>query len=271
MKRAGLLLTGVFLALSVSAQTDMGRIEVNKNNSATLKFDHDISMVVFGNNPQVADMEFKHYDFFYQGDICVIRGNYPESPETSITIYLEDKHVYYGIVKYGDSVKLFYDFRGKEQVKPIEVRDANPEQHVSRVRYVCDLQDEYYSIGARDSGITYQVANMRNDSEYTYIKLKLMNNSGGLFNMDGILFRYIQGKSKGVKAKDAQLIERLSPVHTEGNLKVQPYSTEVIGIVLPLFTITNKGKLEINIRERNGTRNMIIEIPGKTLNKVKVL
>ena len=88
----------------------MGVIEVNKDFTATLNFTDTIVFIVVGNNPSVGENKNKYYDIFQNGKNCVIRGNDPLSPETSITVKLDNEKIWFGRLKYGDSTKDFLRF-----------------------------------------------------------------------------------------------------------------------------------------------------------------
>jgi hypothetical protein len=240
----------VFLTLLVSPAfpQNMGVIEVNKDFTATLNFTDSIVFIVVGNNPSVGENRNKYYDIFQNGKNCVIRGNDPLSPETSITVKLENEKIWYGRLKYGDSTKIFYDFTG-EEVKKI---------------------DEYSSIGKVENGMTFQVANIKNDDSFTYFKLIIINDTGSDYNIDGIYFKVVEGKRKGMKKNEAKIEQRIK-IEFESPIKVvTAYQKQELGYVTERFTGGKDGSLVIQLRELKGTRNPIIEISGEKMLKVKV-
>jgi hypothetical protein len=256
---------------------ELGKIEVNINNSATLTFAFPIDFIVFGNNPETGNGSYLHYDFIKDKNVCVIRGNHKEAPETSLTIKLSDGSVWYGKILFGDNTKILYDFSAQkkleletqkliEQNATKEIEGREREKLLSLFR----VKDEYFSIGEVEGGIDFQITKLRNDENNTFLILKINNQSGSIYTVDGILFKYIQGKRKGVKKGEARIEERISPKIIEGNLSVAAYKTENLGIIIPVFAIGKKGRMEITIREKDGTRNVIINIPGSVMEKVKV-
>lgn len=278
MKR--LTLAILLLPLSLFAQKNMGQIIVNMDNSATLKFFVDIQMVVFGNNPQIEEGIYESYDFFTHNDICLIRANHPGAKETSIMVYLVDNTVYYGTVNYGNNTPLFYSFNEpeptKQPVQPVtkaEIKTAVDSTAIieNALKRVVAIPDEFFSLVNINSGIQCGITVLRNDHQTTYLKLSLHNNSSGLYDIDGIFFRYVQGKAKGVKRRDAEFVERLHPKKVIGANQINPYTKETIGMAIPLFTVENKGYLEISISDKNGTRDLLIKIPARIINKIKII
>jgi len=265
-----------FLAGPVTAQ-NMGVIEVNKDFTATLNFTDSIVFIVVGNNPSVGENRNKYYDIFQNGKNCVIRGNDPQSPETSITVKLENEKIWFGRLKYGDSTKIFYDFTGeevrksdREKMQEIATVENNSAKMRERLNSVLTDKIEYSSIGKVENGMTFQVANIKNDDSFTYFKLIIINNTGSDYNIDGIYFKVVEGKRKGMKKSEAKIEQRIK-IEFESPVKVvTAYQKQELGYVTERFTGGKDGSLVIQLRELKGTRNPIIEISGEKMLKVKV-
>lgn len=283
------------LPFSILAQ-NMGEIVVNENNSATIAFDQDIDFVVFGNNPPLGENRFEFYDFFTDGSVCVIRGNTPKAPKTSITVKLKDQSVWYGFVLFGDNAKILYSFTSnplpekntsvkkptmpkndglenmevvEDTVEPFIVSDS--ETLNEKVRKTTAISREIYTIGQRIGDVSISIIALRNDSKNTFISLEIANNSGNAYMIDGILFKFIEGRRKGIKKDEASTEERVMPVSILGERVVKAYTTEIIGVAIPLFSVDNSGRLEVSVREKDGTRSAILTVRGNVLNKIKIL
>jgi hypothetical protein len=265
-----------FLAGPVTAQ-NMGVIEVNKDFTATLNFTDSIVFIVVGNNPSVGENRNKYYDIFQNGKNCVIRGNDPLSPETSITVKLDNEKIWYGRLKYGDSAKIFYDFTSEEvkkidqkKMEEIASEESNNSKMRERLNSVLSDKIEYSSIGKVENGMTFQIANIKNDDSFTYFKLIIINNTGSDYNIDGIYFKVVEGKRKGMKKSEAKIEQRIK-IEFESPIKViTAYQKQELGYVTERFTGGKDGSLVIQLRELKGTRNPIIEISGDKMLKVKV-
>jgi len=276
MKNIYLTILLTFLVSPVFSQ-NMGVIEVNKDFTATLNFTDSIVFIVVGNNPSVGEKKNKYYDIFQNGKNCVIRGNNPLAPETSITVKLDNEKIWFGRLKYGDSTKIFYDY-AREEVKKIDeikmkevvtVENHNAKMK-ERLNSVLSDKIEYSSIGTVENGMTFQVANIKNDDNFTYFKLIIINNTGSDYNIDGIYFKVVEGKRKGMKKNEAKIEQRMK-IEFESPVKVvTAYQKAKLGYVIERFTGSKNGSLVIQIRELKGTRNPIIEISGEKMLKVKV-
>ena len=265
-----------FLAGPISAQ-NMGIIEVNRDFTATLNFTDSIVFIVVGNNPSVGENKNKYYDIFQNGKNCVIRGNDPLSPETSITVKLDNEKIWYGRLKYGDSTKIFYDFTS-EEVKEIDEKkmkeaasvESSNSKMKERLNSVLSDKIEYSSLGKVENGLTFQVANIKNDDNFTYFKIIINNNTGSDYNIDGIYFKVVEGKRKGMKKNEAKIEQRIR-IEFESPMKVvTAYQKQEMGYVTERFTGGENGSLVIQLRESKGTRNPVINIPGDKMLKVKV-
>jgi len=276
MKNIYLMVLLGFLAGSVTAQ-NMGVIEVNRDFTATLNFTDSIVFIVVGNNPSIGEKKNKYYDIFQNGKNCVIRGNDPLSPETSITVKLDNEKIWYGRLKYGDSTKIFYDFTSEEvkkidekKMKEVASVESNNSKMKERLNSVLSDKIEYNSIGKVENGMTFQVANIKNDDNYTYFKLIIINNTGSDYNIDGIYFKVVEGKRKGMKKTEAKIEQRIK-IEFESPVKVvTAYQKQELGYVTERFTGGKNGSLVIQIRELKGTRSPIINIPGEKILSVKV-
>jgi hypothetical protein len=234
----------------------MGVIEVNKNFTATLNFTDSIVFIVVGNNPSVGEKKNKYYDIFQNGKNCVIRGNDPMAPVTSITVKLDNDKIWFGRLKYGDSTKIFYDY-AREEVKKID--EIKMKEVVTVENHNAKMKERLNSV--LSDKIEYN---------FTYFKLIIINNTGSDYNIDGIYFKVVEGKRKGMKKNEARIEQRMK-IEFESPVKVvTAYQKAELGYVIERFTGSNSGSLVIQIRELKGTRSPIINIPGEKMLSVKV-
>jgi hypothetical protein len=276
MKNIYLTILLTFLVSPVFSQ-NMGVIEVNKDFTATLNFTDSIVFIVVGNNPSVGVEKNKYYDIFQNGKNCVIRGNDPLAPVTSITVKLDNEKIWFGRLKYGDSTKIFYDYTREEvkkideiKMKEVVIVENHNAKMKERLNSVLSDKIEYSSIGTVENGMTFQVANIKNDDNFTYFKLIIINNTGSDYNIDGIYFKVVEGKRKGMKKNEAKIEKRIQ-IEFESPVKVvTAYQKQELGYVTERFTGGKDGSLVIQLRELKGTRNPVIEISGDKMLKVKV-
>jgi len=266
------------IANSLFSQTivNMGEILVSKNFAAILNFPDSIIFVAAANNPPTKEGKSKYYEIVKTQKICLLRANDTLAPETSIDIKTQHG-LYYGFLKYMESKKHLYNFDNdsskrineKEISKVVSVKSKET-LIKERLNSLLSEPVEYKSIGTIENGMTFQVGNIKNDENNTYFKLIIKNETGGDYNIDGIYFKYVEGKTKGIKRKDAKIEARLK-IEFESPLKiVKAYTTEELGYIIERFSGSKKGSLIIQFRELNGTKSPIIEISGDKMLNIKV-
>src|ERR1035437_332704 len=241
----------------IKAQTDMGTIEVNNLNTATLKFSSDILTVIFGNNPVIGTYEdnrqkFQFYVNYSSGKTDVIKLNDASAPQTSITIILDNENsdVFFGTLKIGNNTKIFYDFSNinskKSQVEAKQLKDSLTKKFEStrieeRLKFVMTQTAEYNDLGVVKDRLEVSITNIMNDDKNTYLKFVINNNSGSDYNIDNVIFKYVEGKKKGLQNKEAQIEERISPILEPPHNTIKAYSSSNLGYVIPLFTVSESG------------------------------
>lgn len=277
MRKIVLLFLLAVIANKTFAQFPLGTVQVNREFTATLNFSDSVFKTVFGNNPPLGNGHYKYYDVFQEGRSCTIRGNDPNAPLMSITVKLMNEDIWFGKICYGDSSKIYYDFTNNKKkmvdeskMKEVVVVQSQEAKMKERLNSVLSDPVEYSSIGAIENGLTFQIANIKNDENYTYYKVIIKNATGSDYNIDGIYFKVVEGKRKGFKKSEAKIEQRIK-IELESPIKViTAYKTEELGFVTQRFTGGKNAILSVQLRELNGTRSPIIEIPGEKMLNVKV-
>ena len=277
----------LFPSISI-AQINMGEIEVNLYMTATLNFNRNVNIdyVILGNNPKDSKGNYMYYEQFQKDNTCTFKALNLNAPTTSVVVRLQDGSIYKGIIKIGDNGKIIYNFEDKQEPKTAPVEPIQPnnnltvlEEHYQpkdsiyinqRLTNVLNKKDKYFIFGTKENGLTFSVAHIVNDEKYTYLKLKVKNNTGNDYIIDGILIKYQLGKRKGLKSKEVGNEERPPVIYKQGVDVIKAYSEETIGLVCPIFAVGEKGLLKIQIMEKKGNRTATIEIAGNQLIDIEV-
>jgi len=279
MKKYVTLLIILLSCKLLQSQNNIGTIEINQDYTATLNFSNNIEFVVIGNNPQVgistdSTPVYRYYGIFKSGKTVVLRGKDPLSPQTSLTIKLENGVIYFGILKYGADTKIFYDFSGSGnhmQKDSIAEKATDQKVIIRNLKSVLALENEYVE-GIEENLLEVVVSNIRNDDRYTYFKISIKNESGNDYVIDNTTFKYVEGKNKGLFKKGSKIEEREMIVYQTENKTIKANSTSDLGYVIPLFAVgTSTGVLKIQFIEKKGTRDPGIELKSKTMLKVKTI
>jgi len=265
---------------------DMGVIEVSVSYTATLIFSFEIETVIFGNNPIVSETTlpsgekipvFKYYEMYKSKNNVTLHSRVDSSPETSITVILAGGNVYSGLLRFGQRKdKLEYDFTEKQEDS--DSKDSAHEKIVGdnlmkdRLQNLIGGNDKYLSVGAITAQISFMVGNMRNDNNYTYLKVNVINSTASEYIIEGIIFKHAEKKKGKLNKKEVQNEVILMPVHTvlPQRMAIPGYSSQTMGFVLPIFTTGERGSLLIQFVEKNGSRNGTIRISARDMAKIDV-
>lgn len=276
----------LFISISLFSQ-DLGTIELNKDYAATLKFPDNIETIILGNNPVVemtADGNpiCKFYDIFQSKKVAIFRAKTESPPKTTLTVTLNNGEVYTGFICYSNKPeKTFYNYDlNPKALSSNNTSNANensqektevPSQVTENLKKLLDMKPNIEDIAEISNAEIYQVANLANDDKYTYIKIVLVNNSASKYIIDGIMFKYTEGKKNLLSKKEVvneNWMATISAIYPKQS-SVDAHSKDAIVLAIPLYT-TASGYLNIKIIEKEGSRTHDIQISAKEMAKINV-
>ena len=273
----------LILPITASAQVDIGKIEVCSQYTVTLMFATDIEFVIFGNNPLIdffgGHPEYENYALFESGKTLILKANRENIPTTSINVKTMDGTLFYGFLEYRENTTLYHDFTQKmhpSQPSAINGSDSvNSEttqgnDYEKKLEYVMNQSPEYRKFGIISGKLAFMIPNIMNDTENMYLKVMIHNQSGNAFEINSVIFKHTEGKTKGVKKNQVQNEERVMPAFAKSVDMVEAYTKKELGYVLPLFSTGSDGRFIIQFVENRGTRNYQIELSAKDMQKIKV-
>ncbi len=207
---------------------------------------------------------------------------------TTLDIKLADGSFYHDFICFSPTPsKTFYDFSKPKNSEKIEVKKTAGEKEVqkdntdtigkkdiavdSNLAKLKPLKQDYNDIALIKKNVVFQVVNIVNDDNYTYIKLLVDNKSSNQYEVDGITFKSEEGAKKSIFKKELVNQNYLNPqkVIYPKDKQIKAYTSEFIYFVIPLYT-TNSGTLNIKVVEKNGLRNADIVINATDLNNAKI-
>jgi len=254
---------------------DLQTITLNKNYAATVEFCSDINAVIFGNNPTTGLTPdglpiFKYYEMFQTGKVVVFRCRTDSPPETTLTIILKNGEVWDGFIKFAESPeKTRYTFCViKTEDNEADKTEKKIQQSMKRI---AAMDAEIQDIAVVKRSETYQVVNLANDSDHTYIKILLQNRSASDFIIDAVMFKYQEGKKHFFNKKEV-VNKNWMPVSGQLFPEESRVSAKTVGTIvlaIPLYT-TEQGHLNIKIIEKNGSRSSDFFIEAKDMATIKV-
>ena len=286
--------------IKVFAQSDIGEIPISDKYAVTLMFAEPIEFVVWGQNPIISINDgipiYQNYEQFQRDKALIIKAKKSGLEKSSITIRTTDGAIYYGFIVNELSERLFYDFTDKMPIQnkrerintsksdngdalvsnrkttdePVTEPEIKTDQeYEQKLSLLMSMPNEYLNFGLVANRLLFSVNNIMNDNENMYLKITINNQSGNTFAINSVIFKYVEGKTKGIKKRVVANEERLMPVYSKTVKAVTAYSKEQLGYVLPLYSTGSNGRFLIQFIEEKGTRNYQIEIPAKDMLKIK--
>jgi len=290
MKNIIIIIIFVILFYNGKAQKNfIDTIKIDRNKPATIEFNEDVVFTLIGNNPYKLVGEAKVYKYYqiseYDNIVIIECGKEINNKISTITIKTQ-KNTYYGYIGYFDNPnKSFYPVKKSNEYESIESiseningeifkktkENINQDTIVKRLKQVLELKPYFNDIADIKGGVVFQVSNIVNDLQYSYMKLIIQNNSSSTYKINGILFKFEEGKKGLFKSKD---ITNTEWINTEKiiypqNKNIESFSYENVGIVVPLYNGSH-GELMLKIIEDKGTRTAVIKIKSSDINNTQV-
>lgn len=275
----------MLLSLGVHAQEEPPEVLITYNKFVYLMFPSEVEKFDLGVGSVFAD---------YDGKILKLIPQAPEVPETSLFVTTETGHYYFIINLQEDGELERYVYRIDQDVpmfessdtrtgeKGLEVKDGKGEQGskakgvgdtalnnntspdnqvTENMHKVYDMEKKRIEIGKIGSGMGAYVGVIAYDRKYLYLTVLVSNEATIDYKVDFIKF-FIESKARAKKGISYE--EELLPVGElvrdtaipQGNTGKYVYAFEA-------FTMDRDKQLRVEIRERDGDRNVILYVKGK--------
>lgn len=281
MKKYVLLSTLFLSSISLFCQIDMGEIRLSKSKQATIMVRGNIEpggFVSISDNVDIYSGEKKHIDFVFIRNSVILETIADDFKEKNISILTNDGIMYVGtLVKkdyiQGANLYNFSERQGnvlsiKEKKEIMEQDSLNNLIEVvdEKLKSVMNGPDKYNNIGEKNTGMIFQVTQIKNDDQFSYYKVVIENTTGTDYQVDGMYYRFEEDRKKRFsRDEEIKNKERFYAFHQREPEVVSAYSKNTVGYVIPLYMINESGFIFINLMERNGTRNCEIKIPVREI------
>ena len=123
-----------------------------------------------------------------------------------------------------------------------------------------------------DNDLVLSLANVRNDKDFTYLRFKVINHSAIDYNVDFTDFQLVENSQKKFLAKKKNEARRpLAPSGGSPNQIVKGRTTDYLTYAIPLYAATDRGYLEVTLRELNGARVLVLPVPSRVINRASTI
>ncbi len=133
-------------------------------------------------------------------------------------------------------------------------------------------KEEHQSVAVVDNNLVLSLANVRNDKDFTYLRFKVINHSAIDYNVDFTDFQLVENAQKKFLAKKKNEARR--PLAQSGGVANQIITGRTTGYLtyaIPLYAATERGYLEVTLREVNGARVLVLPVPSRVINRASTI
>ncbi|GAB3309201.1 DUF4138 domain-containing protein [Hymenobacter tenuis] len=133
-------------------------------------------------------------------------------------------------------------------------------------------KEEHQAVAVVDNDLVLSLANVRNDRDFTYLRFKVINHSAIDYNVDFTDFQLVENAQKKFLAKKKNEARRpLAPSGGGTNQVVSGRTTGYLTYAIPLYAATDRGYLEVTLRELNGARVLVLPVPSRVINRASTI
>ena len=152
--------------------------------------------------------------------------------------------------------------------KELEKKNA-VEGKLSRLR---KAREEHQTVAVVDNDLVLSLANVRNDKDFTYLRFKVINKTAIDYNVDFTDFQLVENAKKKFLARKKNEARRpLAPSGGSPNQIITGRTTGYLTYAIPLYAATERGYLEVTLRELNGARVLVLPVPSRVINRAATI
>jgi len=256
-------------------------IAVSDSSNTYLVFPGPVSLVDVGQAP--------HYMVKIETNAVFVRARRRNPPPSPILVRYGSRY-WMGHLSYVDRPVLqLYDFQdggamgtstgssadgsGVENQLALDKSQqqrAAAEAKLSRLNKL--RRPDHQAVAVADNDLVMSLANVRNDKDYTYLRLKVINSTTIDYAVDYTDFQLVEDSNKKLFGKKKNEARRpLAPAGGSNSQTIGARSTGYLLYAVPLYASTDRGHLEITLREKFGARLLLLKVPSKIINTASTI
>lgn len=170
-----------------------------------------------------------------------------------------------------DPAQNLYDFRKDYDGNELEQGDNKKSDfNLSEVEAQLNIlkEEKGKARGLRHSrhNLKLKVTHIRNGREATYLGISIANNSSIAYEVDFVGFSLSEKQGRKF-SKNNSYRKDITPYVSSGAQVIPRQEGASLYFALPLYAMTSRGKLDIAVREKHGSRILRVSIPARKINK----
>lgn len=141
-----------------------------------------------------------------------------------------------------------------------------------KLRQLRQAREEHQTVAVVDNDLVLSLANVRNDKDFTYLRFKVINKTAIDYNVDFTDFQLVENAKKKFLARKKNEARRpLAPSGGSPNQIITGRTTGYLTYAIPLYAATERGYLEVTLRELNGARVLVLPVPSRVINRAATI
>lgn len=254
--------------------------------------DSSTTYLVFGGPVSLVDVGMaNNYLVKIEANAVFVRARRKSAPPTPILIRYGSKYWMGRLVYVDRPVLQLYDFQ-KDGALSVSsgtgegtAAGAAPENELAldkerekkaavegKLSQLRKTREEHQAVAVVDNDLVLSLANVRNDKDFTYLRFKVINHSAIDYNVDFTDFQLVENAHKKFLARKKNEARRpLAPSGGLANQVVTGRTTGYLTYAIPLYAATDRGYLEVTLRELNGARVLVLPVPSRVINRASTI
>ncbi|GAA4393875.1 DUF4138 domain-containing protein [Hymenobacter koreensis] len=254
--------------------------------------DSSTTYLVFGGPVSLVDVGMaNNYLVKIEANAVFVRARRKSAPPTPILIRYGSKYWMGRLVYVNRPVLQLYDFQ-KDGALSVSsgtsegtAAGAAPENELAldkerekkaavegKLSQLRKTREEHQAVAVVDNDLVLSLANVRNDKDFTYLRFKVINHSAIDYNVDFTDFQLVENAHKRFLARKKNEARRpLAPSGGLANQVVTGRTTGYLTYAIPLYAATDRGYLEVTLRELNGARVLVLPVPSRVINRASTI
>lgn len=245
-----------------NAQTDT--IYVSDAETVYLIFAEEVALVDIGRTGE--------YHARIEGQSVFLKARDDLAQQTNILVR-HGQDYFTATVAFTDApAQNLYDYR-----KMNEIIEPGQRKDDTKVKFNASKVEAHLNILKEEKGkarglrhsrhnLKLKVTHIRNGREATYLGISIANNSSIAYEVDFVGFSLSEKQGRKF-SKNNSYRKDITPYVSSGAQVIPRQEGASLYFALPLYAMTSRGKLDIAVREKHGSRILRVSIPARKINK----
>ncbi|TGE22592.1 DUF4138 domain-containing protein [Hymenobacter metallicola] len=289
------LLGLLFSAAGASAQTARPQrppssvVAANETLLDVAVSDSSTTYLVFGGPVSLVDVGMaNNYLVKIEANAVFVRAKRKNAPPTPMLIRYGSKYWMGRLVFVNRPVLQLYDFQkdgalgmsgtgtaagsAPENELALDKELAKKNEVEGKLSKLRKAKEEHQAVAVVDNDLVLSLANVRNDKDFTYLRFKVINKTNIDYNVDFTDFQLVENAQKKFLARKKNEARRpLAPSGGLANQIITGRTTGYLTYAIPLYAATERGYLEVTLRELNGARVLVLPVPSRVINRASTI